>query len=482
MRRGLTRALLAGGAVTVTTLAMTGVAMAVSGGGYQSGQQDCSQSSDAWNYPAGRTQPGCHDVAVNVEGGGTNQGNASPDNTRYAEAGVNQEPHDANSPGTPTPLSLGYPGAAASPHSGCVAANTDGTGGGTGANKGTGCGNNGKGAGGSATFDYYALYCPVAQNLPAKQSSSNPVGQCEDRSYPSSPTGAVNVAPDTGSALALMPILEDGLVIYFGMDDNVDNGEHDGVSGTDGAQPSYNANPPGSEDQQKCGTTGCPAQTAGIVNGPSDGGGVTVSITPLGVSRAPSLTHPEGVANGSVGFCADGICLEFTTQQQTVYHGCEPQNPNKKARNNAAAPYDTGQNYSDDQCPAGTPKGGSSGNVYDYTHPTPSTNPKGGESANCNSGDAYAQSNQNCGGAAGMNQYRQGTPTNMNTEPGVQLYGDPDPQRSPAAPWPTPGVYVGTCGVYANNGAWTDTGQWSQGNLPTVVPNNQQLVAQNTGC
>jgi hypothetical protein len=38
----------------------------------------------------------------------------------------------------------------------------------------------------------------------------------------------------------------------------------------------------------------------------------------------------------------------------------------------------------------------------------------------------------------------------VNAEPGIQTYQDPDPQRSPALPFATPGLYVGTCGVYAD--------------------------------
>jgi hypothetical protein len=39
----------------------------------------------------------------------------------------------------------------------------------------------------------------------------------------------------------------------------------------------------------------------------------------------------------------------------------------------------------------------------------------------------------------------------MNTEPGIQTYQDPDPQRSPALPFGTPGIYVGTCGLFLND-------------------------------
>ncbi|MBV9412074.1 MAG: hypothetical protein JO148_10800 [Acidimicrobiia bacterium] len=51
----------------------------------------------------------------------------------------------------------------------------------------------------------------------------------------------------------------------------------------------------------------------------------------------------------------------------------------------------------------------------------------------------------------GADGYRKNTPHNMNMEPGVQTFQDPDPNRSPAAPIGTPGIYVGTCGVYVND-------------------------------
>lgn len=433
MRRRLLKTALAAGTAVSLSLAMAGVARAVSGGGYEPSQQDCTANAEANNSAQGYTQPGCHDAALNVESGGTSGGDASPGNTRYAEAGLNQEPQDRHSPGTPTLFSIGIPGGSASPHAGCVAANTDGTTGGT----GTGCGSNSKGAGGAATFDYYAIYCPLAATL------GNP---CEDQSYASSP---VNLTPDTGTGTALDPILRDGLLVYFGMDDNNDNGEHDGTSGTTKCQ---------NDVKSTCYDTG------GAVNGPSDGGGITLSLTPQNVGRSGTAQHPEGLANASTGACADGICAEATTQQQTLYHGC-------------GANRDV------------TPKSGcptKNSNVYDYSH-DPSVN---SESPDCNSGGPDTENNKACSsnGYTGMDSYRQGTASNVNAEPGVQTYADPDPQRSPADPsiWPTPAIYAGTCGVSVNPGFLgpaTDPLAPATSGLPGYDGADGQLVAVSpTGC
>ncbi|HLI53870.1 MAG TPA: hypothetical protein VKU88_06070 [Acidimicrobiales bacterium] len=412
-------------------------AYAVSGGGYNSSQQDCPAYGSDWATPNGMTYPGCHNMAVNVESGGTTQGDPSPNNTRYVEWGNNQAPNDPNSQGTPTPYSLGEPGYTGSPHSGCLAVNTDGTGGGPGSypedgTPGTtgksggprksaghptaqehhsaasssqaGCGNNPNGTGFEVNYDYYQYYCPIVAAAGMK---------CEDQN-----PSANSYTFDTGSGVAYQPILANGVLVYFGMDDNTDNGEHDGLG------PYSNLINPNNEE---------------AVNGPSDGGGIMVSITPQNAGDTPSATHPEGLANASSGFCADGICMEATTQQQTVYHGC-----------GTPTPFGTAQ------CDPGTPQ---NANVYDYA---PGGNPNNdpsvnSESPNCNSGDATTTDQANCG-SGGMDAIRSATPSNENAEPGVQLYSDPDPQRSPAAPsplWPTPALYVGTCGVYAGSPATT---------------------------
>ena len=407
-------------------------AFAVSGGGYSPYQQGCQPGDSDYATPNGETYPGCHNTAVNVESGGTSGGDPSDTNTKYAQVGVDQSPQDPNSTGTPTPYSLGEPGMSGSPHAFCVSANTDGTDSapaskktkaepaGQANNARNGCGDNPNGAGFDANVDFYQYYCPIAAML------DHP---CEATSY-----GTTTPTIDQGNAIAYQPIVENGVLVYYGMDDNSDNGEHDGL-GPYSAKSGQNNN--------------------GADNGSSDGGSILLVLTPMKAGSTPSQTNPEGAANASSGFCADGICAEATTQQQTVYHGC---GANKQVK-----------------CDSGTPQ---NANVYDYapggsTANDPSVN---SESPNCNAGDANTSSEAQCG-SGGMNAIRSATPANENAEPGVQVYSDPDPQRSPAAPspfWPTPAVYAGTCGVYAGSPA--TTGQ-AFGSTPTPVTNQAGQLA-----
>ena len=427
--------ILVASAVGLVLAGAGGVAYAVSGGGYTPYQQGCQPGDSDYATPTGATYPGCHNTALNVESGGTTQGRASDTNTKYAQVGMDQSPNDPNSQGTPTPYSIGEPGMSGSPHAFCVSANTDGTNSapapkntppesaGEAANARNGCGDNPNGAGFDANVDYYQYYCPIAAML------DHP---CEASSY-----GTSTLTGDYGHSVAYQPIVQNGVLVYYGMDDNTDNGEHDGLG------------PYSARTHQK---------NDGAQNGASDGGSILLVLDPMKAGNTPSQTNPEGLANASSGFCADGICAEATTQQQTVYQGCGAADSNHHA-----------------PCDKGTPQ---NANVYDYapggsTANDPSVN---SESPNCNSGDASTTSEQQCG-PGGMNAYRSATPANENAEPGVQLYSDPDPQRSPAAPsplWPTPAVYVGTCGVYAGSPA--TTGQ-VLGTNPTPVSNQAGQLA-----
>ena len=392
-----------------------GSAFAVSAGGYQPYQQGCQPGDSDWNTPTGATYQGCHNMALNVESGGTNQGAPSNTNTKYAQVGLDQEPVDPNAQGTPTEYSLGYPGQSTAVHSFCVAANTDGTNSapapaGTApeapgkADSAQGCGDNSKGAGFDSEVDYYEYYCPVAALL------GNP---CEATSW-----GTSALTTDLGQTVAYQPIVDNGVMAYYGMDDNSDNGEHDGVGPYSN---SVNKNNQGAE------------------NGASDGGAIMLLVDPMGATNTPSQTNPEGLVNVSFGECADGICSEATTQQQDVYQGCGAADANGQA-----------------PCKVGTPN---KANVYDYApNGNPANDPSvNTESPNCNAGDGTTTDAQNCG-PGGMNALRSQTPSNEYTEPGVQTYADPDSQRSPAAPapaWPTPGNYVGTCGIYLGSPATT---------------------------
>ncbi|HUC38386.1 MAG TPA: hypothetical protein VMR97_14840 [Acidimicrobiales bacterium] len=435
MRLGKKAALaaLCAGVVAVASAAWAGVALAASGGGFNPDQQDCPWNADAWNSPNGYVPPGCHDFAANVESGGTTNGDTNSNNTRYAEFGVDQSPNESNNPSFGFEENYGDPGTYDSPHSGCVSANTDGTGGGT----GKGCGNNPKGAGFSATYDYYQLYCPIAGLLPFA-STPQPVAGSPAlyKCASDQPVGQNTITPDTGTDNALSTILSKGVIVYVGAFDNLDNGEHDGFSSKN--------------------------NTNGAINGPSDGGAMTLSVigpesifqylTSL-VGSKPSPSQPEGVANASVGLCADSICTETTTQQQTVYYGCySSSNPSTSTwTHNGVDGATNPQNKSAaDKCAPGTAK---TGNVYENNSPASTKEPYGCSGGGPDSSETACYKNQNGSpNPGGANAYRSGTPQQMNAEPGVQTYQDPDPQRSPALPFGTPGLYAGTCGVYANDG------------------------------
>ncbi|MBV8560024.1 MAG: hypothetical protein JO050_04585, partial [Acidimicrobiia bacterium] len=253
----------------VVVMVSAGAAAAVSGGGYNPNQMNCPNNGSAWNTPPDTVPKGCHDLQATLETGGTHNGDANSNNTRFAEFGIDQSPNDPNNPYFGQEFEIGDPGTPDSPHSGCAAVNTDGTNG----RKGVGCGNNPKGTGFLATFDYYAVYCPATAALPL-DSIPIPNGVPALKNCgPNTHFGPNNLTPDTGSQSKLDEIATKGLLLYVGANDGLDNGEHDGFSGNN--------------------------NTDGAINGPSDGGAVILSLTPQNASNAPTPTHPEGLANGS---------------------------------------------------------------------------------------------------------------------------------------------------------------------------------------
>jgi hypothetical protein len=486
LSRKATAAVVLTGAVALS-LSVWGSMASANSSAYNPPQNDCAWNADAYNTTPNETYPGCHSTALNVESGSTTNGNADSTNTRYLEYGGDQNGVDPNSQGTDTEYSLGYPGDTGNPHAGCLSANTDGTdhvadpqnstdtdtpspSGPKTEDSAYGCGNNPNGAGFEANYDYYQYYCPVAAKLPTESVPDGPTsGPCEDPSTP----GNTTVTPDLGSGVDYQPIVADGLIIYYGMDDNNDNTEHDGFDGC-------NVNEGGQVAQRCAGTgSGCPANntdpgcndagqtntdTDGAINGPSDGGGMVLSFTPQNATNTPSETNPEGLVNFSADFCADGLCTGATTQQQTIYYGCyDPNNPDDAAWNASGTDGATNpqNNKDDDECAEGTPE---STDSFENNSPAATE-----ASPNCDSGGPYGgpQGTEepcftNVNGTSngspnttnsdgGANDYRQNTPQQVNDEPGVQTNADPDPERSPAAPFEMPGVYVGTCGAYLND-------------------------------
>jgi hypothetical protein len=107
--------------------------------------------------------------------------------------------------------------------------------------------------------------------------------------------GITQEKPEKGTA----PNPSSGLHFYFGMNDNIDTGEHDSSQQVD--------------------------------NGPSDGGGAQVNVDPSTIATWVAalqaqnagyvLTHPLPVGDAGTGFCADGFCMSVQTQKRTVFQG-----------------------------------------------------------------------------------------------------------------------------------------------------------------
>ena len=155
-----------------------------------------------------------------------------------------------------------------------------------------------------------------------------------------------------------------------------------------------------------------------IANGPSDGGGIAVNydlaslrpwLNALMAGDARYLaTHPLPLVDAGTGACADGFCAAVTTQERVAYRG---------------------------------------GGDASHRQPVADYSGKQWDPPDC---AGPSDSSKECG-PGGIKSWhrRDGVRT---TEPGVQVFEDPDPQGSPLGPYPIPALYVGTCGVIAGGG------------------------------
>jgi hypothetical protein len=470
MRRLVSTVSMTGIAAVLLSMAATGAAYAVSGGTYSAPGQDCNWTDSSWNTPQYMEYPGCHSAQLALESGGITQGD--PDNgyidstrpgrhgtvnTDWLQLGINESPIDPHSKGTNTLYSLAYPGQSGSPHAGCISVNTDGTGGGP-APQGTkaeptskansqnkyGCGNNKNGTGFGLNFDYYQFYCPIAGALPGFPY------KCED--MPGGETGKTHLNLDTGLKQSVTKVLTQGFILYYGMDDNSDNGEHDGE-----------------------GPLSSPL-TGGVTNGPSDGGGVMLALTPQRLAQSGTLAQPEGLLNASVGFCADGICTATTTEKQTAYQGCDAnsgedrkQDPCKGHSSNSQRDITdyTGKQWDPYACNSGGEQpGGEGSNKPGYYPDAP---------AACDTSKKNASPSDTKNTKGGEDYWRQHEVHTVSTEPGFQFFEDPDAMGSPALPiYPLPAIYVGSCGVTLGGGAFK---------MPkTPLTNSAHQIRLSTGC
>lgn len=184
---------------------------------------------------------------------------------------------------------------------------------------------------------------------------------------------------------------------YFGADDNLSGGEHDGASN--------------------------------MGHGPSDGGGIQlVAFDPayfetwMTAAQAGDttylFTHPFPFLNFSTGACADGICFAVTTVRNVAYQGGDEDS------HRDSADY-SGLKWDPEGC-SGPDE--TSGVDEDPTSVESCDDPTTPEEESI-----YTWND------------KVGTVYN---QPGVSLYEDPNPEGSPIGGiYPIPGAYAGTCGV-----------------------------------
>jgi hypothetical protein len=345
--------LVVAGCAVAVALATAVTASAVSGGGYSPERQGCSRTADRNDQPD-TAQPGCHNATLQVSSG----------SWQAASLNLDQTPNGTNV------------------HSGSVVID-DGQGQSHAVKFDTG-------EGGAATFAS-GLVSWLAGGASGAPPSPDGVGGVPVLTLQNSASsGGLDPNHPTAS-------------VYFGADDNLDTGEHDGV------------NPSAHHGHDRP-----------VANGPSDGGALQANVHPQGSVAQPTslvsnvsptdMHRPVGAADATGAGCADGVCAGADTQRRKMYQG--------------------GCRSCADQA------------VYDDQNTTNWRSP------DCNSGSTQ---NQNDCGSNWQSGNEQGDITQPYYErgayyddPGVFVYEDPDPQSSPVLPvYPLCELYVGTEGVYA---------------------------------
>lgn len=116
--------------------------------------------------------------------------------------------------------------------------------------------------------------------------------------------------PDNLDYLSREPPKE--LHVFFGADDNLESGEHDGV-------PETNCEPDGAGGEV------C-YDNKDLANGPSDGGEIRLDVTPNTDDPAENVDpgNMDALVTGlyaGLGACVDGICFNAGTGERQVYDG-----------------------------------------------------------------------------------------------------------------------------------------------------------------
>jgi hypothetical protein len=213
---------------------------------------------------------------------------------------------------------------------------------------------------------------------------------------------------------------EQGVFLYFGADDNLEFGEHDG--------------------------------SPLMHNGPSDAGGISIDITPeaaaawiaalQSLNPATILAQPIPVAGAGSGGCADGICFGATAVRRVAYLGGNP-------ATHRDAPNYEGVVWDPESC-SGESDGVTKGSATACDDPaTPQVN--------CTV--PFACNTQTINGSGYENiVYWHNKYGVVYLEPGLNIYQDPDPQASPLGPYPIPALSLTTCGFVFGGGDFFFTG------------------------
>ncbi len=371
--RGTVHALSAAGAALLAAAALTLHSLpaeAVSGGGYNAAQQGCSPSADRNDQPQS-TEPGCHNATLQLNQGGGG----------YASS---WHVFSVNSDQLP---------AGESPHSGSVQLDP------------------GQGTRYTMTFETGTGTLVLVSPLGLAVDLLTWAGGGFQGPAPIPPQ-LVGTPGTPGAGISqsssAQHMATDGLgreQVYFGADDNLDNGEHDSVNPT--------------VDHNK---------DAKVADGPSDGGAAQANTHLQGSAGDPqSLTQnvdltdahdPLRAADAGTGACADGLCAGADTSHRKAYQGGCTSCPDQSVYSDQyttqwRSPNCNGQStQNQNQCGADWQNGNAAGNIY----------------------QPYSQR-----GA-------------YYTDPGVFVYSDPDPQASPEFPvtptYPLCELYAGTMGVW----------------------------------
>lgn len=209
---------------------------------------------------------------------------------------------------------------------------------------------------------------------------------------------------------------QQGLYLYFGADDNLERGEHDG--------------------------------SPLMHNGPSDAGGISIDIRPetatawlnalQSLDPATLLANPVPLYGAGLGGCADGICFGGTAVRRVAYLGGKADGSHRDAPN-----YD-GVLWDPETC-SGESDGVTKEEVDACDDPSTPRIDCLLDPLACNTATINGSGYENI-------IYWHNKSGVVYVEPGLNVYQDPDPQASPLGPYPIPALSLGTCGFVFGGG------------------------------